>query len=269
MRPCIPREVRAKIKKENQWNWENLLTETAQIREQVNKQVNEVAFKFGRQHSVIANLVYKNKTIKGRAPNYKNAWNSLRMSEVNHGKIFSLLRRTGCLFRVVLGPGNYINLSQFQRDYGHEYHTLSMEKREEYLTVFKSKKEARILQQNTNLRKVGVSASADVRTTTRNLLESTTTLPERAGYAIMSFGARTDYSGTAHPFDAVPPALEGFFEKKYGVTPGMIAMEAETWMLTGGASITRNAQTKRANLGSHVAEQLRLSFCKSLLLYII
>jgi hypothetical protein len=157
-------------------------------------------------------------------------------------------------------PGDRITLTEFHAEYGHEYHALSVEKREEYLEELKGLKQARFEQEHSTVRKLGPYASADVRTTVKNLVESTINLPNRAGYAVISLGARTDYGGTADPFDCVPECLDGFFESTFGITPSLISKKMETYLLRGAAAAVEEKETKRADVRTDLAEELRRSF---------
>jgi hypothetical protein len=151
----------------------------------------------------------------------------------------------------------------FSEKHGHEYATLALEKREEYTRQLKVEKEKRELEENLEkdaVRKLTVSASADIRQSVKNLAESTSTLPDRAGYAILAFGARTDYGGGTAPFDFVPEQLQGFCERVFGIPPQMVAMKMETFLLGGGAAAYEKKIAKARDIRSDVVERLRISF---------
>jgi hypothetical protein len=139
---------------------------------------------------------------------------------------------------------------------------LPEEKRKYYRRQLEKAKEEKILKEQAPIRKLGISAAADIRATVTNFAEGTATLPERAGYAIMAFGAKTDYAGATAPFDMVPDALNGFCETVLGMPPGMIALKMETWLLSGGASSfgRGNPNEQSVDVRSDIAKLLTASF---------
>ena len=132
--------------------------------------------------------------------------------------------------------------------------------REEFVQRPKIARAERLLKENSTVRKVGVNASADIRTTIKQLSESTDTLPDRAGYCIMSFGARADHGNAAAPFDMVPKELEGFCEKVLGVPKQLVSMKMEAYLLNGGAAAIERRMVKTKDIRAEVQERLRLSF---------
>jgi hypothetical protein len=148
-------------------------------------------------------------------------------------------------------------------EYGHEYMLLPAHKKQEYLDKLRLEQERKRVKEDSSIRKLGVHAAADIRTTTRSILEATATLPDRAGYAIMSFGARTDYASSAQPFDAIPDCLDGFFETVLGIPPALLAQKAETYILKGGLAAVHQDH-KRVEIRAKLTEYLRLSFGKFL-----
>ena len=97
-----------------------------------------------------------------------------------------------------------------------------MHKKEECYQRLKLAREERALKEQYALRKLGGDAAADVRTTVSNVVETTSTLPDRAGYAVMAFGAKTDYGSGARCFDLVPEPLVGFCESTLGMSPSLL-----------------------------------------------
>jgi hypothetical protein len=151
-------------------------------------------------------------------------------------------------------------LKEFQELYGTEYKLLSQEKREEYMDKLRAAREERALQEASIIRKLGIHATADIRTVTKNLVESTATLHERAGYAVIAFGAKTDYGGSATPMDLIPPIARNFCETVLGMPPELIAMKLETFFLKGGAAAVEVKESKSEELRTQVVEMLRHSF---------
>src|ERR1700742_3594024 len=100
-----------------------------------------------------------------------------------------------------------VSLQELQDQYGQEYHQLTHEKKEEYLRQLQAFRHERQLREQQAIQKLGLEASADIRTTTQAVVESISSLPDRAGYAMMVFGAKTDYGGSAAPIDIVPECL--------------------------------------------------------------
>jgi hypothetical protein len=135
-----------------------------------------------------------------------------------------------------------------------------MAKKLEFVEKLKQRREEQAAKQDSVVRKLGLHASADVRTTSYNIINSTAALPERAGYAIMAFGARTDYGSSSQPMDIIPERLEGFCESLFGMPPSLVAQKAETYMLKGGLAAVSLTDKKRANLRTEVTEDLRSSF---------
>ena len=58
-------------------------------------------------------------------------------------------------------------------------------------------------------------------------------------YAILAFGAKTDYGSGAGLFDLVPEVLSGFCETVLGMSLELLAMKMETFMLYGGVMLSR------------------------------
>jgi hypothetical protein len=110
------------------------------------------------------------------------------------------------------------------------------------------------------VRKLSALATADIRATVKSVVESTRHFQERAGYAILLFGARSDFGVTAEPIDMVPAVLEGFCETVLGMTPLRISQEAEAWMLTGGMCGYRAKQRESSAIISDVRTRLQASF---------
>lgn len=93
----------------------------------------------------------------------------------------------------------------------------------------------------------------------RNIVESVSSLPDRAGYAIMAFGAKSDYGCGADPFELIPEPLSGFCESVLGMSPALLAMKMETYMLSGGVAAVELHEVKTSNVRSEVADLLRIS----------
>lgn len=151
---------------------------------------------------------------------------------------------------------------EFDRDYGYEYEALSEEEKAAFVGKVKNLREQEATNEDPHVRKLGHEADADVRSTIKMIVDGSLYLNDRTGYAVMSFGARSDYEATRQPFDMIPQALHGFIEDTFGITPTRFTHLMETYMLGGGAtdSVLRKAGTK--SLRSEVAERLRNSFGK-------
>lgn len=156
--------------------------------------------------------------------------------------------------------GDLLTLKEFQADYSSEYHTLSAEKRLEYLEGLKTNREEKIQLEHAMVRKVGQHATADIRTVTKCIVDATSTLPERAGYAFLCFGAKTDYAGSAAPVDIMPDCIRGFCEQILRHSPELIALKLETFLLKGGQAALEVKETKQKDLRSMVTDLLRISF---------
>jgi len=83
-------------------------------------------------------------------------------------------------------------------------------------------------------RKLGCQGTSDISNIIRSITEATGFFHERAGYAVMLFGARSDFGSSAEPFDMVLPVLEGFCETILGMTPLRVSQDIQAWMLSGG-----------------------------------
>jgi hypothetical protein len=111
------------------------------------------------------------------------------------------------------------------------------------------------------LRKISHAATTEVRSVVKRLAESTNYLPQHSGYAIMSFGAQSDYGQTwLNPFNLVPEALKGFCEQVLHRTPLRLAQEMETYMLKDGAPDYLVKEEKCKDIRSCVRDGLQLSF---------
>lgn len=118
----------------------------------------------------------------------------------------------------------------------HDYSMTDEKAKEEYLEELLARDEERALNESLIVRKLGRNCTETIKYTVRNSVEETQTLPERAGYAILMFGAKTDFGGTAKTFHAIPDCARGFCESVLGFPPGVIALKLEAYLLSGGGS---------------------------------
>jgi hypothetical protein len=165
-----------------------------------------------------------------------------------------------------LPQGEKLTLAEFIEKHGHEYKQLTEEEKAALLKNLQTMRENKTLKNHHAVRKVAQAASADIRTTMTTLASSSYHLPERAGYAMLTLGARTDYGLSTMPMEIVPPILRGFCEEVLGKTPLRIAEEMEVWLLKkqglGGGSSRTQRDASSHDLKSQVADKLRLSFCE-------
>lgn len=143
-----------------------------------------------------------------------------------------------------------------------DYAMMDEKAKEEYLEGLLARDEERVLNDSLIVRKLGRDCTSIIKYTVRNAVEETQTLPERAGYAILMFGAKTDFGGTAKTFDAVPDCARGFCESVLGFPPGVISMKLEAYLLSGGeAAVAARAPTSE-ELRTKIVAALQRSISK-------
>ena len=179
--------------------------------------------------------------------------------------LFTFEHSKAYLFASDCGADNRLNMTEFYALYGHKYLMTPQEKKDEYKEALRA--ERIILKEQVTVRKLGRAASADLRTTISNIVESTSTLSGRAGYTVLAFGAKNDYGGSAGPFDLVPESAYGFCDQVLGMPPQLIAMKLETYLLKGGAAANEKQMAKLKELRSEVVERLQISFSTFLFFY--
>lgn len=153
----------------------------------------------------------------------------------------------------------------FDREYGNEYEGMSETEKASFVETIKNLREEET-GEDPLIRKLGHSADAEVRNAVKTIVETGKHLNDRAGYAIMCFGARSDYAATRQPFDMIPRALEGFIESTFGITPTRFTLLMETYMLGGGPPGQALRAASAKSLRSDVSEKLRKSFGEFLIL---
>src|ERR1700742_3346094 len=95
-----------------------------------------------------------------------------------------------------LPEGKKLSLMEFNREYGHKYSKLTEKEKMKYVHELENARNKQSLFVHQLVRKLGRAADADIRTTINTIVESSLHLNDRAGYAVMAFGARTDHAGT-------------------------------------------------------------------------
>lgn len=141
-----------------------------------------------------------------------------------------------------------------------EYKGLSRTEKQGFVKRIQEQEASKANEDPTPVRKLGSSATADVRVTVKVVHDSTNFLSEKSGYAIMSFGARSDFGQTAEPFELVPDVLHGFCEQVLKRTPARLAQEMEAFMLNREIDSREKKTMKTAALRTEVRELLRSSF---------
>lgn len=155
---------------------------------------------------------------------------------------------------------------EFEREYGHEYEGMSETKKVAFVQKVKNSREQEAMDDPPAVRKLNHGADAEVRGAIKTIVDTSKYLNDRAGYAIMSFGARSDYAATRGTFDMVPDALLGFIESSFGITASRFTLLMETYMLSGGATGQELHGASAKTLRSEVSERLRISFGKFVIL---
>lgn len=171
-------------------------------------------------------------------------------------------------FYIDLPQGKRMQMADFLAKHGNEWENVDEEKRKEYYNLVLAKQDERLLMEDAIVRKVGPHCTADIRTTIGGVNEALYTLPERAGFAVIAFGAKTDFSGTASTIDIVPHVAKGFCESVLGHPPSIIAMKLEAYMLNGGqaaVALRENAKTEDAR--KQIVDMLQTSISKFSLVY--
>lgn len=201
------------------------------IWESSNRRVDEIHQSTGVPRSVIATVAFGGKAIKyERGVNTKNAWLSKRMAEVNAGKYLVLSYRLSHAF--IQGRETKLSISEFNKLYGREYLEVSQEDRMKYKDTLMTAKGANANPNEPIPLKFGIAASSDIRTTLGVVGKSVGTLHPRTGFAVLCFGARSDFDLPTDPIAFVPEVAEGFCEEVFGVTPIRMAKELEAWLCT-------------------------------------
>lgn len=154
---------------------------------------------------------------------------------------------------------------EFDKEFGHEYEVLLESEKASFVQKMKNLRDQESLNEDPLVRKLGHGANAEIRSAVKSIVEAGQHLNDRAGYAIMSFGARSDYAGTREPFDMIPRALQGFIENSFGITPTRFTQMMETYMMGDGSSGHDMREASSKTLRSEVSERLRVSFGKSLI----
>jgi hypothetical protein len=181
-----------------------------------------LATETGFSHSTVAAVAYgTKKPVYPRGPNARSTFMAVRMAEENAGTflLYSHFNTDGLSAR---GPGKALTLTEFDAKFGHKYYLLPLTKKLEYIKQLKRCREEQTAKQDSIIRKLEVHTSTDIRTTSYNIINSTATLPKRAGYAIIAFGARTDYSSSSQQMDIIPKPLKGFWESLVRMPPTLI-----------------------------------------------
>jgi hypothetical protein len=163
-----------------------------------------------------------------------------------------------------LVEGKKMTLVEFLEEHGDDYTNLSSEERARLTQRLLLTREEKLSSLESTVRKLSRGATGDITASIKSMVDSCLYLPERAGYAVLAFGARCDFGGTAEPFDMVPAVLSGFCEKVLGKTPLRIAQEMEAWILSNGASAEVARDGNSSDIRSEVTDRLRKSFGKCL-----